>query len=105
MEETPIDCRGAIILKSALRNLKSAIVMGSLLLAPCSAVDAQQPKKVPRIGYLLAGDPASESTRFEAIRLALRDRGYIEGQNVAIEYRYAEGKLDRVPELLAELVR
>ena len=50
-------------------------------------------------------DPASESTRAEAIRLALRERGYIEGQNIAIEYRYAEGKRDRFPELAAELVR
>ena len=49
--------------------------------------------------------PASESARAEAIRLALRELGYIEGQNIAIEYRYAEGKLDRLPELAAELVR
>ena len=75
-------------------------------LAPCGAVAlAQQPKKVPRIGYLSSLDPASESTRSEAIRLALRELGYIEGQNIAIEYRYAEGKLDRLPELAAELVR
>ena len=66
---------------------------------------AQQPKKVPRIGYLSSCDPASESTRAEAIRLALRELGYIEGQNIAIEYRYAEGKRDRLPELAAELVR
>ena len=46
-----------------------------------------------------------DSTRSEAIRLALRERGYIEGQNIAIEYRYAEGKSDRFPELAAELVR
>ena len=72
----------------------------------CGAVAlAQQPKKVPRIGYLSPRDPASESTRAEAIRLALRELGYIEGQNIAIEYRYAEGKLDRYPELAAELVR
>ena len=50
-------------------------------------------------------DPASESARAEGIRLALRERGYIEGQNIATEYRYAEGKLDRLPELAAELVR
>ena len=50
-------------------------------------------------------DPATESTRAEAIRLALRELGYIEGQNIAIEYRYAEGKRDRFPELAAELVR
>ena len=67
--------------------------------------EAQQPKKVPRIGYLSSVDPASESTRAEAIRLALRERGYIEGQNIAIEYRYTEGKPDRLPELAAELVR
>ena len=66
---------------------------------------AQQPKKVTRIGYLSSFDPASESNSSEAIRLALREIGYIEGQNIAIEYRYAEGKLDRFPELAAELVR
>jgi putative tryptophan/tyrosine transport system substrate-binding protein len=66
---------------------------------------AQQPKKVSRIGYLAAGDPTSESIRSEPIRLALRELGYIEGQNIAIEYRYAEGKRDRAPALAAELVR
>ncbi len=59
----------------------------------------------PAEGYLLAGNRTSESTRFEAIRLALRDLGYIEGQNIAVEYRYAEGKADRFSELAAELVR
>ena len=73
--------------------------------APCSAVDAQQPKKVARIRYLSAADPARESARVEAIRLALRDLGYIEGQNIATEYRYTEGKVDRFPELAADLVR
>jgi putative tryptophan/tyrosine transport system substrate-binding protein len=66
---------------------------------------AQQPKKVPRIGYLSSSDPATESTRAEAIRLALRKLGYIDGQNIAIEYRYAEGKRDREPQLASELVR
>jgi putative ABC transport system substrate-binding protein len=66
---------------------------------------AQQPKKVARIGYLSSADPATESARAEVIRLALRERGYIEGQNIATEYRYAEGKTDRFPELAAELVR
>src|SRR5262249_18713852 len=77
----------------------------SMLLAPCSSAEAQQPKNVPRIGYLSALDPVSESTRVEGIRSALRERGYIEGQNIAIEHRYAEGKRDRVPELAVELVR
>jgi len=72
----------------------------------CGAVaQAQQPKKVPRIGYLTGADAATESARSEGIRLALRERGYIEGQNIAIEYRYAEGKRDQLPALAAELVR
>ncbi len=65
---------------------------------------AQQPKKVPRIGYLSAFNPATESTRTETIRLALRERGYVEGQTIAFDYRYAEGKPDRFPALAAELV-
>ena len=81
------------------------LALCALLLALPFPAQAQQPKKVPRIGYLSASDPASESARAEAIRLALRERGYIEGQNIATEYRYAEGKRDRFPELAAELVR
>ena len=76
-----------------------------MLFALCVSAEAQQAKKVPRIGYLSGVDAATESTRSEAIRLALRERGHIEGQNIATEYRYSEGKLDRAPELLAELVR
>src|SRR5947208_280693 len=75
------------------------------LLAVAVIANAQQPKKVPRIGYLSLQDSANESARSEAIRLALRELGYIEGQNIAIEYRYMEGKRDRAPELAAELVR
>src|SRR5262245_18960535 len=66
--------------------------------------EAQQPKKVARIGYLASGDAATESIRSEPIRAALRELGYIDGQNIAIEYRYTEGKRDRAPELAAELV-
>ena len=80
-----------------------AIVLTFALSGP--VVQAQQPKKVLRIGYLSARDRASEFARAEAIRLALRDLGYIEGQHIAIEYRYADGKLDRAPDLAAELVR
>jgi ABC-type uncharacterized transport system substrate-binding protein len=75
------------------------------LAARGAVAQAQQQKKVHRIGYLAQLDPAFESTRSEAIRLALRELGYIEGQNIAIEYRYAEGKAERLPELAAELVR
>ena len=67
----------------------------ALLFALCVAAEAQQPKKVQRIGYLSTNDPADESARAEAIRLALRGLGYIDGQNIAVEYRYAEGKRDR----------
>jgi putative tryptophan/tyrosine transport system substrate-binding protein len=67
--------------------------------------EAQQPKKVPLIGYLSNADAATDSARAEGIRLALREFGYIEGQNIAIEYRYTEGRLDRAPEHAAELVR
>src|SRR6266545_4182632 len=70
-----------------------------------AVAQAQQPKKVARIGYLTSRAPASDSTRSEAIWLALRELGYIEGQNIAIEYRYAEGKARSAPELAAELVR
>ena len=82
-----------------------SILVAVVLLVLGVIAEAQQPKKVARIGYLSSGNPASESARAEAIRLSLRELGYIEGQNIAIEYRYAEGKQDRQPELAAELVR
>ncbi len=82
-----------------------SILIAVVLLAVAVIAEAQQPKKVPQIGYLSSSDPARESTRSEVIRLALRELGYIEGQNIATEYRYAEGKPDRYPELAAELVR
>jgi putative ABC transport system substrate-binding protein len=77
----------------------------AMLFALCQSAEAQQPTKIPRIGYLSITDPATDSARAEGIRLALRDLGYIEGQNIAIEYRYAEGKNDRLPGLATELVR
>jgi putative ABC transport system substrate-binding protein len=80
-------------------------LLTALLLATALAAEAQQPKRVPRIGYLSSGDPASESARAEGIRLGLRELGYIEGQNIAIEYRYAERKQDRSSDLAADLVR
>jgi putative ABC transport system substrate-binding protein len=83
----------------------SSILMAVALLFVGAVAESQQSKKVPRIGYLSAVDPARDSARAEGIRLALRERGYIEGQNIASEYRYAQGKSDRFPELAAELVR
>ena len=87
-----------------MKQLFSILLVVAVVVVAAIA-HAQQPKKVSRIGYLSSNDPATESTRSEAIRLALRELGYIEGQNIAIEYRYAEGKLDRFTELAAELVR
>jgi putative ABC transport system substrate-binding protein len=87
-------------------NRRTAIRrMGIFILTTASCAEPQQPKKVPRIGYLSNTDSARESARAEGIRLALRERGHIEGQNIATEYRYAEGKVDRFSELAAELVR
>jgi putative ABC transport system substrate-binding protein len=91
--------------RKAMKRKITVFTLGSMLLALCSSASAQQPKKLTRIGYLSSQDPAYESARAEGIRLALRDLGYIEGQNIAIDYRYSEGKTDRAPELVAELVR
>src|SRR5262245_37308953 len=76
-----------------------------LLLVSATFAEAQQPKKVPLIGVLSPSGLVDESARSEAIQQTLRGLGYIEGQNIATEYRYGEGKLDRAPELAAELVR
>jgi ABC-type uncharacterized transport system substrate-binding protein len=88
-----------------MRKNVMRLTLCAMLLALCPSAEAQQPKKVPRIGYLSSLDPARESPRSEAIRLALRELGYIEGQNIAIEYRYAEGNRDRASAHAAELVR
>jgi putative tryptophan/tyrosine transport system substrate-binding protein len=77
----------------------------AMLFALCQSAEAQQPAKIPRIGYLSNADAGTDSARTEGLRLALRELGYIDGQSIAIEYRYAEGKVDRAPELGTELVR
>jgi len=76
-----------------------------MLFALCIPAEAQQTKKVPRIGYLGTGSRSGIFAVVEAFQQGLRDLGYIEGQNVVIEYRYAEGMADRVPNLAAELVQ
>jgi putative tryptophan/tyrosine transport system substrate-binding protein len=81
------------------------LTLCAMLFALCSSAWAQQSKKVPRIGYITTTYPATESIRSEPFRAALHELGYIEGQNIAIEYRYAEGKADRFSALAAELVR
>jgi ABC-type uncharacterized transport system substrate-binding protein len=82
-----------------------SILVAAAVLTFGARTEAQQPKKVYRVGYLSTTDPSRDATRAEAIRLGLRELGYIEGQNIGFEYRYAEGKLDLYPELAAELLR
>jgi putative ABC transport system substrate-binding protein len=88
-----------------VRKTVIGLALCALLFALCASASAQQPKKVFRIGYLSPGTTGSESSRSDAIRLALRELGYIEGQNIAIEFRYGNGKLDRAAEAVSELAR
>jgi putative ABC transport system substrate-binding protein len=81
------------------------VILALGLLAAPLAADAQPPPKVPRIGILWASPISANAHLREAFRQGLRELGYVEGQNVAIEFRYAEGKLERLPDLAAELVR
>ena len=80
----------------------SSILVAAVLLTVAVVADAQQPTKIPRIGYL-SGTPTNP--RREAFRQGLRELGYVEGKNILIEWRSAEGKFNRLPELAAELVR
>ena len=77
----------------------------AMLLAHYSTSEAQQATKIPRIGYLTGATRDGQAARIEAFRQGLRELGYVEGKNIVVEYRYAEGNLDRLPGLAAELVR
>ncbi|MDP2605215.1 MAG: ABC transporter substrate-binding protein [Deltaproteobacteria bacterium] len=81
------------------------LALSAMLFALCFPAQAQQRTKVPRIGNLHGASPSAASARIEAFRQGLRELQYVEGKNIVIEYRYAEGKLDRLPALAAELVR
>jgi putative ABC transport system substrate-binding protein len=91
-------------LENLMRKKVLVFTLSAMLLALCLSAQAQQSKKVPRVGYLSVLSPSSDAARFEAFRQGLRELGYIEGQNIAIEPRYAEGKLARLPELAGNLV-
>jgi putative ABC transport system substrate-binding protein len=82
-----------------------SILVAVVLLAVAVIAEAQQAKKIPRIGFLHSESRSSATSRIESFRQAFHERGYVEGQNVAIEYRYAEGKLDQLPIFAAELVQ
>src|ERR1700740_2438851 len=83
----PEPCR-----RSQNRKWVGLSIISFVLVMTGAVVQAQQPKKVSRIGYLSGRDAASDSGRSEGIRMALHERGHLEGQNIATEYRYAEGK-------------
>ena len=83
----------------------TVLTLCAMLLALGFPLEAQQAGKVPRIGFLVASSPSFYSSRIEAFRQGLRELGYVEGKNIAIEYRFAEGNEDRLRELAAELVR
>jgi putative ABC transport system substrate-binding protein len=88
-----------------MKKFLYSIALTAALLPLGNATEAQQPKKAARIGYLSATDRSTEAPRADAIRSALRELGYVEGQNIATDYRYAEGKTDRLAALADELVR
>jgi putative ABC transport system substrate-binding protein len=88
-----------------MRKTFANVALCALLLALSFPARAQQPAKVPRIGFLTTVSPSTISDRVEAFRQGLRELGYVEGKNIVIEWRYAEGKADRVLGLAAELVR
>ena len=88
-----------------MRKTVISFALTALFSALCSSAEAQQMGKVPQIGFLSTAAHSSLSSRLEAFRQGLRELGFIEGKNIAIEYRSAEGKPDRLPGLAAELVR
>lgn len=79
--------------------------LSALLFALCASAQAQQAKRPPRIGYLSASSVSAIASRTAAFRQGLSELGYVEGKNIVIEYRYGDGKLDRVPALAAGLIR
>src|SRR5215467_5250389 len=81
------------------------VALCALLFALCGSVDAQQTKKVPRIGYLGVNPRSVNLTRIEAFQQGLRELGYVEGKNIIIEWRFAVANPDRLSTLAAELVR
>ena len=90
----------------AEKNMKqklTVLTLYAMLLALCHPVEAQQPTKIPRVGILFIG--GRDQPHLEAFKQGLRERGYTEGKNIVLEYRYAEGKVDRLSSLAAELVQ
>lgn len=91
--------------RAMIRGVALVVTLAASLLAAPLAADAQQAGKVPRIGFLGATSSSDRPLLLDAFRQRLRELGWIEGQNLVIDYRFAEGRLDRLPDLAAELVR
>jgi putative ABC transport system substrate-binding protein len=88
------------------RHIKTVLLLIGFVLASIHFADAQQPAKIPRIGYVSGtGSATDQGPYVEALRQGLRDLGYVEGKNFVIEYRGAEGKLNRLPSIMNELVQ
>ena len=88
-----------------MRKKIFCLALGAMLSALSFSVEAQQTGKIPRIGYLSSLSASSDSSRHDAFRQGLKELGYVEEKNVAVEYEFAQGKLDRLPDLAGELVR
>jgi putative ABC transport system substrate-binding protein len=88
-----------------MRKTVFGFTLSTLLFALSNSAQAQQPARIPRIGILSPSSASVFSGRDEALRQRLRELGYVEGKNIVIEYRYAEGKRERMPDLAAELVQ
>ena len=80
-----------------MRRKFFGLALGALLLVPCVSPQAQQSTKVPRIGFLVASTADVQLNRTDSFRRGLRELGYVEGQNIIIEYRYAGGDPARLP--------
>jgi putative tryptophan/tyrosine transport system substrate-binding protein len=91
---TGIICRGLVL----------SLILSARLIALCASAQAQQSNTISRIGYLSVLSSSSDSARIQAFRQGLRELGYIEGQSISIETRYAEGNLNQLPQLAGELV-
>jgi putative ABC transport system substrate-binding protein len=86
-----------------MKKKLTVLALCALLFVFCSSAEAQRPAKIPRIGFLASGSPSSDGAWIEAFRQGLRELGYVEGNNIIIDYRYGEGKTERFPDLATEL--
>jgi putative tryptophan/tyrosine transport system substrate-binding protein len=88
-----------------MKRIMPVLTLCAMLFALCPSASAQQPKKVPRIGFLFNTSPADLASRIDVFRRGLQELGYVEGKTILFEFRFAEGIFDRLPDLAAELVR